>query len=488
MSLSASEIAAVVAELEPLVGSRVEAVRVHAERALTLDLYGRAGPATLLVSAEPDLTRIHVAEERPGQPRQPYAFQALLRRELDGARLTSVEATSGDRVVTLRLEKGVARLALVAELTGRHGDVLLVSADGNVMACAGRNLSRRRRLIPGEPYVSPAHRPPETPEPPRFAPVATARFPLSSAIEAHYRAQEEERALAEERRRLREPIRAAVARARRALGKLAEEAARVPAAEADRRAADLIKVNLSALRRGAREVALTEYTADGPRETRLALDPALGPRENMERYYRRYRRIAESAARVTQRTQDVRAREEALVALLGAIDGAPLAELPRLEREARSLGAGPRPAAAPQRRREGTTALPYRQFQSLSGASIFVGRGAAQNDELTTRFARGNDLWLHVRGRPGAHVVLRLDKGKGLDQEGLLDAAHLAAHFSDARSETAPEVVYTRVKYVRKPRGAAPGAVTYSQERALALRIEPSRVQRLLASEAVEPD
>ncbi len=482
MSLSAAEIEAVVAELQPLVGSRVDAVRVHAERALTLDLYGRAGPATLLVSAEPDLTRIHVTEARPSPPRRPYAFQALLRREIEGARLAAVEATPGDRVVTLRLEKDAERLALVAELTGRHGNVFLVSANGRIRSSAGRNLSRRRRLVPGEPYLAPAPREPEAPHAPRFAPVADARFPLSHAVDAHYRTREEERALVEERRRLREPIRAGLARARRALEKLAEEAARVPAAEADRRAADLLKANFRALRRGAREAVLTEYTAQGPRETRLALDPALGPRENMERYYRRYRRIVDSAAQVAARAREVRGREQALAALLAAVERSALDELPRIEREARRLEAGPR-LAEPRRKREAPV-LPYRRFLSLDGAAILVGRGAEENDELTTRFARGNDLWLHVRGRPGAHVVLRLEKGKGPDQESLLDAAHLAAHFSDARGESAPEVAYTRVKYVKKPRGAAPGAATYSQERALALRVEPARLERLLASEA----
>jgi predicted ribosome quality control (RQC) complex YloA/Tae2 family protein len=118
-----------------------------------------------------------------------------------------------------------------------------------------------------------------------------------------------------------------------------------------------------------------------------------------------------------------------------------------------------------------------------------VGRGAAENDQLTVRVAKGNDLWLHVRGRTGAHVVLRLPRGGAPDQESLIDAAHLAAWFSDARGESAPEVVYTRAKHVRKVKGAAPGAVTYSQERGLALRVEPARVERLLrdGAEGEEP-
>jgi predicted ribosome quality control (RQC) complex YloA/Tae2 family protein len=481
MSLRASEIAALVAELAPLGGARVEAVRVHAERQVTLELGLPGGGATLLLSAEPDLTRIHVTRERPPGPPEPLPFQAVLRRELAGARLAAVEASPGDRVVVLRLERAAGPASLVAELTGRHGNLFLVDGAGVVRGMAGRNLSQRRVLAPGMPYA-----PPATPDggggPSRLEPVPGAAFPLSAAVEERYRGLEEARALADARRRLREPLRAAVARSRRALERLADEAARIPAAEEDRRAADLLKQNLHAVARGSREVRLTEWTAEGPREVALALDPAVAPRENMERLYRRYRRIVESAARVSERVAEVTGKLAALEGLVAALESAPAEALPRLERDARRLGAAPRPPR-PARRREEEPAPPYRSYRSLAGLAILVGRGAAENDQLTVRVARGNDLWLHARGRPGAHVVLRLPKGRAPDQESLLDAAHLAAHFSDARGEAAPEVVYTRAKHVRKQKGTAPGAVAFSQERAVALRVEPARIARLLAGE-----
>src|SRR5512137_2746845 len=116
MSLRAAEIALLVSELAPLAGARVDAVRVHAERLVTLDLRGPAGEATLLLSAEPDLTRIHVAGWRPPPPPEPLPFQALLRRELAGARLAAVEAPGGDRVVALRFERPAGSISLVAEL------------------------------------------------------------------------------------------------------------------------------------------------------------------------------------------------------------------------------------------------------------------------------------------------------------------------------------------------------------------------------------
>jgi predicted ribosome quality control (RQC) complex YloA/Tae2 family protein len=481
----------------------VDAVRVHAERALTLELFGRAGGTTLLLSAEADLTRLHAVERRPPQPPAPLALQTLLRRELEGTRLAALSARAGERVVEIGFDAPAGPLRLVAELTGRHGNLFLVGADGIIRASAGRNLSQRRELVVGKQYVPPAERaPPADPSPaergegesstrvehtpsPRASGESAGergRFPLSAALEARYADLEAERAAAEGRKRLREPARAALARARRALEKLAEEAARVPAAEEDRRRADLLKQQLHRLARGAREAVLTEWTEEGAREVRVALDPALGPRENMERYYRRYRRIAESAARVAARAAEVRGREGELAALLAELDRAPQDALPRLEREARRLGAAPRPAPRPRSKRD-LPLPPYRLFRSVAGAAILVGRNAEANDALTVKHARGNDLWLHARGLAGSHVVVKLEKGRGPDGETLLDAAHLAAHFSDGRGEPQLEVVSTRAKYVRKVKGSAPGAVNFSQERTILLRVDRARVERLLAAE-----
>ncbi len=478
------------AELRPLAGSRVDAVRVHAERALTLELFGRAGPVTLLLSAEADLTRLHLVRRRPPSPSPPLPLQALLRRELEGARLAGVVARPGDRVVELSFDTAAGPRRLVAELTGRHGNLFLLGGDGLIRASAGRNLSQRRDLVPGKPYAYPAERPAAATAP-LAEPLPGARgegdvtpatFPISTELEARYGALEEERVAVEGRRRLRDPVRAALALSARALEKLAQEAQRVPAVEEDRRRADLLKQNLHAVPRGSREAVLTEWTAEGPREVKVALDPALPARENMERYYRRYRRIAESAARVAAREAEVGRRRDELAALLAALDGARLEELPRLEREARRLGAAPRPPPRP-RSKQDEPLPPYRLFRSATGAPVLVGRNAEANDALTVTVARGNDLWLHARGRAGSHVVVKLDRGKTPDGETLLDAAHLAAHFSDARGEPQVEVVATRAKYVKKPKGAATGAVTYSQEKTILVRVEPQRVERLLASE-----
>jgi predicted ribosome quality control (RQC) complex YloA/Tae2 family protein len=101
---------------------------------------------------------------------------------------------------------------------------------------------------------------------------------------------------------------------------------------------------------------------------------------------------------------------------------------------------------------------------------------------LTFSVARPDDVWLHARGLPGAHVLIPLRRGAEVPEEALLDAAHLALHHSRGAGTDRGEVSYTRAKFVRRLKGGAPGAVTYSREKTFLVRLERSRLERLLAS------
>lgn len=125
---------------------------------------------------------------------------------------------------------------------------------------------------------------------------------------------------------------------------------------------------------------------------------------------------------------------------------------------------------------------PYHTFRSPKGQSILVGRSAKDNDELVTRIARPHDLWLHAKNMRGAHVVVPREKNHACPADLLVDAATLAAYFSDARNETTCEVTYVERRYVRKPKKSAPGEVTTQREKVILVRIEKDRLSRLLRS------
>jgi len=128
-----------------------------------------------------------------------------------------------------------------------------------------------------------------------------------------------------------------------------------------------------------------------------------------------------------------------------------------------------RPSPAP-RVRARKVARPFREYRSSGGLAIWVGRGAASNDQLTFREATPDDVWLHARGVSGAHVVLRWPHATPPPARDLEEAATLAAWHSRARGSTVVAVDWTRRRHVRKPRQAAPGSVVAQQTKTVFVR------------------
>ncbi|HRP01043.1 MAG TPA: NFACT RNA binding domain-containing protein [Candidatus Kapabacteria bacterium] len=113
---------------------------------------------------------------------------------------------------------------------------------------------------------------------------------------------------------------------------------------------------------------------------------------------------------------------------------------------------------------EKTNANRFREFDLGDNFKLYVGKNAANNDELTMKFAKPNDLWMHARGSSGSHTIVRLDKESKLPKHILTKAAEITAYYSGARNAKYVPVVYTFRKFVRKPKGANVGAVVISKE------------------------
>ena len=302
-------------------------------------------------------------------------------------------------------------------------------------------------------------------------------------------AVEAERALATvERARLDRRRRALIAAIDRAHKKLARRAAAVEAdlakigdADALIARATLLSSNAHSIPRGAATASIDDWSTGERVPISLTLDPSLTAREQADALFRRAKRMKRGAPIARARLEEAHRAAKALT---------PIAELARaaeddeaLEKaERRAIAAGALAARAQTTKGavdRPAERLPYTTFHS-GERPVHVGRGAKDNDALTTRVARSHDLWLHVKGFTGAHVIVPLAKGEACPAELLVDAAHLAAHFSDARGETVVDVMYVPRRYVRKPRGAAPGAVVVEREKVLVLRVEPARLTRLL--------
>ena len=471
---AAEDLKRVAAEASPaLVGGTVRAVRPRGREGFYLAVRGAAETRWLLVGLEPRLARAHLVAERPPEEKLTTPFHDQLRARLEGAAVTALEAIEGDRVLRIELARDAERSSLWLSFFGAHADAVLEDAKGEAVLSL-REGSRRPLLTKASGPAQPAMFPDIEADPETTA--------YSRALAAHFEGLEAARA-AEERRR---SVEAELGRRRKkaagAVVKLRAAVETTSKADEAQRAGELLLASRHLIRPHASEVEVPDYFAPDAPPRRIELDAALAPADQAERYFKlakKSRRGAKvSADRLAAFERELAGIDRAL-AILAARGAAAVDEAAALA--GIRLGASPRAAA--RKPRQEPNAGP-RRFRSRDGLEILVGRSNAENDELTMRTARSNDLFFHVLGCPGSHVIVRAEKGKSVPLDTLLDAAELAIHYSKARERTRADVSYTPRKYVRKPRGSKPGLVALERSETLHVVPDGGRLARVLGTAA----
>lgn len=469
----------------PFEGARVRRVDLPAADLLTVTLGGGGWKETLVFALAPPVRGVGLVAERPkGRPAS--GFVRKLRKELEGAAIGALEHVGPDRW-HLHARRGSAPRTLVAEATGPHGNALLLDGDAIIRAALHPGALRERGTRPGARYVPPAD---AGEAPHELADCAADSLDVLREQGTHLLAARSEDALARRARILRRALRSARKRVERKIAAIdgdAERAADVPEL---RRTASLILAHLHQARSGDREVEVTDWEHDPPIARRIPLDGRRSPKEHADRLFHQARRLERGAEIAARRRTEAVGERNALDALETRLETEVLdaGKLHAIATEAQALGVrGAREALASSSARAPSSRSearhPYRRFAGAGDRAILVGRGARDNDTLTLQHARPHDLWLHARDHRGAHVVVPLGRNEDCPPQLLADAATLATHFSDARGEERAEIQYTPRRFVRKTRGAPPGAVRIERERVLSLRVEPERLRRLLATE-----
>ncbi len=442
--------------LAPLVGARLRRIDLPEPSLLAITLLLEPTPGShlervLIASFSRASPGLGLLAERPrGAPASAYC--QLLRKHLLGSVITGI-LTDATAPLGLALRRGPERRALVLDAGRLELDV------------EGRKL---RAPSLEEPVAPTRWRLPE----------AATLEALEDAGEALLRAraasagEHEDAALLRALRKLAKKLEQRLAAVRR-------DRARGEAIPTLRLHASLLLAHLASIERGASLVTLTEPGSDPPLEHAIALDPSLDVRVQIDALFERARKLERGDARSGERLAQTASLLERTHHLTDAIALERASEGERAEARALVLGelrasrsSGPRGDEAPR--------LPYRRLLGAGEREIRVGRSARDNDALTTKHAAPHDLWLHARGVRGAHVVVPLQRGEACPPPLLVDAATLAAHFSDATHERVVEVDYAARGHVRKRKGMAPGQVEIDHPKTIAVRMEPERLARLL--------
>jgi predicted ribosome quality control (RQC) complex YloA/Tae2 family protein len=473
--LTASDVTEVLTEISPLLrGGWIQKIQQPTERTLVLDVRVPGQTHRLLICCQPGLVRLHVTTHSLANPPTPPPFCQFLRAHFHGARIDDIRQIGNDRIVELQVTGREGTYAIVCELTGNKANILVLDAERRVL----RDLTRQHPL-PGQAYTSPSRRNThhET-TPSRFAGRIGSMLPVSEAIDAYYREQEATQTInriKEERLRV---LKKTLKKEQRLIDAWRNDLSRATAYRDYARYGELIKANLNGIMKGIDHIEMTDYFDDRLPTITIPLDPMKSAQGNMDDYFRKHRKYLAAERTLKPRIERAEHGIEQLRQEIKQIEQGiwtpPSAPTVRLNAATTVRATTSKDHLATDRRRG-----PFRRFTSTDGLPIYVGRNARENDELTFGLAKSDDLWLHARGTPGSHVIVRLSKGTDPPPETIRDAATLALLYSDLKKSGKGDVVYTRRKWVKKAKGQAPGAVVVTQEKSLHVSLEKNRLEAL---------
>lgn len=226
---------------------------------------------------------------------------------------------------------------------------------------------------------------------------------------------------------------------------------------------DLISANLYTLKKGMTEFTCVNFYDENGGEIIVKLDPMLTPSQNMQKYYAGYRKADNAEKRLKVL---IAKGEEELEYIASVSDALSRAVTENDVNELRAELAEQGYIRAQKGKQKPPKPAPPLEFHSPDGFTVLVGRNNKQNDILTLKTAEKTDIWLHTKDITGSHVIIRAE-GKEVPDTTILYAARLAAAHSSAKSSAQVPVDYVPAKFVKKPTGAKPGMVIFTNNRTL---------------------
>ncbi|WP_369902966.1 NFACT family protein [Bacillus manliponensis] len=240
------------------------------------------------------------------------------------------------------------------------------------------------------------------------------------------------------------------------------------------RLGELLTANMYAVQRGQTEVEVIDYYDENGATVTISLDPLKSPSDNAQRYFQKYQKAKNSVTIVNEQIEKTKEEIVYFDSLLQQMEAASSKDIEEIREELAEEG------YMRQRKTKNMKKKPTKpvldKYIASDGTEIFVGKNNKQNDYLTNKFARRDEIWLHTKDIPGSHVVIRSIEPS---EETLLEAAKLAAYFSKAKDSGSVPVDYTKIRHVKKPSGSKLGFVTYDNQQTVYVTPDADTVMKL---------
>ena len=297
---------------------------------------------------------------------------------------------------------------------------------------------------------------------------------LSDLLDTYYKDKAERDRVKQQASELIRRVENELQKNRHKLKKQEKELLATDNAEEFRQKGELLTTFLHQVPNDQDKVILDNYYTNLP--ITIALDKALTPNQNAQRYFKRYQKLKEAVKYLTDLIEETKATILYLESVETVLNQAGLEEIAEIREELIQTGFIRRR----QREKIQKRKKPEQYLASDGKTIIYVGRNNLQNEELTFKIARKEELWFHAKDIPGSHVVIsgNLDPS----DEVKTDAAELAAYFSQGRLSNLVQVDMIEVKKLNKPTGGKPGFVTYTGQKTLRVTPDPEKIASMKKS------
>ena len=473
--MNIATITSIIPELRSaLVGRRFGKIFALSRHSMAID-FRIADSLYLFISVESADPRIYLIRRRVRALEKASsnlpAFFTQLKKKLVGSDVLSIDQLDGERVVAMnfagRNEFGDNfRAGLIVQLTGKSANLFLVDPARRIVDSLRETLGEGQQV--GDVYQPPARKSPANPggqlTPPQD--VSISEYLDAEHLEKLARAEFQSIANAARSKVVRE-----ISRLEKLRTRLLSDRESHGDAERWKRAGDLLLANICTARRSGSKVAVIDYFEESTPTVEIDVAENDELSRAAEKYFKRYTKARNAREEIAKRLE---ATDASLVLMRK--------ELERIEEEIIDLDldalrerVGPQERAGSEKKVKETRSAASsvaRTFISSDGFEILVGKRAKDNDQLTFKVAKSLDTWMHAADYPGSHVVIRNRDKKEIPPTTLLEAAMLAAFYSQGNAQPKAAVHYTLKKFVNKPKGSAPGLVSLASFKTLL--VEPA--------------
>lgn len=516
------------AELQPLVGGRIQKINQPFDQELVLTVRSAGKSHKLLLSAHPVFGRVQLTKTDFQNPQNPNNFVMILRKYLAGAFIEQIEQVGNDRQIILHIstkdEIGDSlKIALITEIMGKHSNIILLEKTSQKIIESikhiGFSQNQYRTILPGSTYIAPplntAIDPFKATDEEIFEALQTEQlqqklqgigrdsknaltglsvkefneklltvtpsiYPndtfssikladefvsfdcLSEMLDTYYADKAERDRVKQVAASVIKKIQNELKKNRDKLKKQERELLATDNAEIFRQKGELLNTFLNQVPNDKTSVTLENYYTNEPIE--IALNPALSPVQNAQRYFHRYQKLKQAVKFLGEQIAKTKETIHYLESVESNLENADVAEIADIREELIQTG-----YIKQKYRNKKQKILPPEKYQAEDGTIILVGKNNLQNEQVSFKLSRRGDLWFHVKDIPGSHVLITGNANPS--DETITFAGELAAYFSKARYSNLVQVDVLDVKKLHKPTGTAPGFVTYDREKTI--RVTP---------------